>query len=137
MNEPDQAPEAQRWMRYAQEDLDAAKLFVGAQTTSPRHACFHAQQCAEKAIKAILVFLNIDFPRTHDLEKLQMLLPNTCSTKQLEVLPYLSDWAVHARYPADWPDPTADDASEAVQQAETALRSAREDLAAAGFLDSR
>ena len=30
--------------------------------------CFHAQQAVEKFLKAFLVFHNIDFPKTHDLD---------------------------------------------------------------------
>lgn len=33
-------------------------------------ACFHAQQCIEKYLKARLQEANIAFPRTHDLEQL-------------------------------------------------------------------
>ncbi len=32
--------------------------------------CFHAQQCVEKYLKAVLVSEAIDFPKTHDLEEL-------------------------------------------------------------------
>ena len=32
-----------------------------------RLACFHAQQAVEKLLKAVLVFYNIDYQRTHDL----------------------------------------------------------------------
>jgi hypothetical protein len=38
-------------------------------------ACFHAQQATEKALKALLVALGIDFPRSHALERLLALLP--------------------------------------------------------------
>lgn len=36
--------------------------------------CFHAQQCAEKALKAWLTWLGVVFPRTHDLTLLLNLL---------------------------------------------------------------
>jgi len=35
--------------------------------------CFHAQQCAEKYLKAWLVEQGMDFPKTHDLEALAKL----------------------------------------------------------------
>ena len=39
-------------------------------------ACFHAQQCAEKYLKARLVEASTSFPKTHDLsELLRLLLP--------------------------------------------------------------
>ena len=41
----------------------------------PRHICWLAQQSLEKALKAILVFLALDFPRRHDLDALRNLVP--------------------------------------------------------------
>ena len=35
---------------------------------------FHAQQAVEKLIKALLAQLNVDFEKTHDLERLQTVL---------------------------------------------------------------
>ena len=35
--------------------------------------CFDAQQAAEKAIKAVLIHLNVWFPRTHDLDLAELL----------------------------------------------------------------
>ena len=37
--------------------------------------CFHAQQSAEKAIKAALVLHNVPFPKTHNISTLLDLLP--------------------------------------------------------------
>ena len=121
MSEPD-ATEAQRWMRYAREDLFAAKGAVALEGAAPRHACWLAQQAAEKAIKAALVLLEIDYPRAHDLDALRSLLPKgsqfqcTCSD-----LAELTEWAVEARYPGDWPEATQADADLAVRQAATVV----------------
>ena len=68
MSEADRLEETRRWLRYAQEDLLAAEAMLAATRARPRHVCWLAQQAAEKAIKAVLVFLQIDFPRTHDLD---------------------------------------------------------------------
>jgi len=57
MSEAERIAEVQRWLRYAKEDLVAAEAVVGQQQMVPRHACWLAQQAAEKALKAILVFL--------------------------------------------------------------------------------
>lgn len=37
--------------------------------------CFHAQQCVEKYIKALLVLCRVDFPKTHDIRRLVTILP--------------------------------------------------------------
>ena len=44
-----------RWLHYATEDLVEAKAMVQRPQYVPRHACFFAQQAAEKALKAVLV----------------------------------------------------------------------------------
>ena len=64
----------QDWMRFAYSDLALARspLLPGVLLEG---LCYHAQQAAEKALKAVLVFLNIDFPRTHNIRTLLDLLP--------------------------------------------------------------
>ena len=118
MSEAEHNAEVQRWLRYAQEDLVAAELLVGQRTIAPRHVCWLAQQAAEKALKAVLVFLQIDFPRRHDLDALRHLIPAGWQLK--EEHPDLADrteWAVEARYPGDCPDATEEDARSAVRTA--------------------
>ena len=64
--------------------------------------CFHAQQLAEKYLKALLVHKGIDFPKTHDLAEIASLLPH-------DLIPpidkgeqdFLSQHAVTSRYPGD------------------------------------
>ncbi len=62
--------------------------------------CFHAQQCVEKYLKALLVLEEIDFPRTHDLEKLVSLLPARARAGlSNEEQAKLTEYAAAARYP--------------------------------------
>ena len=76
MNAPELlAQEARRWLRFADEDLDAAQRLLADRSSAPRHVCWHSQQAAERALKAALVFEGIDFPFTHDLNALCNLLP--------------------------------------------------------------
>ena len=76
-----------------------------------RMACFHAQQAAEKALKASLVHAAIHFPKTHDLVVLVALQPQSVRSKVSNIdLQQLQQWAVDARYPADLPDITAAEA---------------------------
>ena len=76
MSGPDRLLETRRWLRYAREDLEAAEGMLESASILPRHVCWLAQQAAEKAIKAVLVFLQIDFPRSHDLDALRNLAPD-------------------------------------------------------------
>ena len=43
------------WLTYAQADLHVAQLLAAHASVPGRIACFHAQQAAEKALKAALV----------------------------------------------------------------------------------
>jgi HEPN domain-containing protein len=76
--------------------------------------CFHAQQCAEKYLKALLCEKNIAFGKVHDLV---VLLDSIVKKEQKwelfrEDLAYLSDFAVAFRYPGESADKeTACDAS--------------------------
>jgi HEPN domain-containing protein len=89
------------------------------------HACFLAQQCAEKSLKALLVAKGQSFPRTHDLVLLAdlnsqtgILLP-VASTD----LRKLTRHPVETRYPGN--DPTPEDAREGLATARTLRRFVR------------
>ena len=57
--------EARHWMSYAKSDLDAAYTLLERGDFFPRQICFLSQQAGEKALKAILVYLGMNFPKTH------------------------------------------------------------------------
>ncbi len=63
---------------------------------------FHAQQAAEKSIKAVLVHRGIAFPKTHIIERLIDLLPEDVSKiPELSQSAKLSVYATVSRYPGD------------------------------------
>jgi HEPN domain-containing protein len=133
MNEAEGLRAVDRWLRYAREDLQIAEL-IFQQSGVPRAACFHAQQAAEKAIKAIFVFLQTDFPYTHDLNRLRGLLPEEWPIKEnLPDLSGLSLWAVEPRYPGDLPEATEEEAEAIVEQAREILQMILEDLKSHGY----
>lgn len=75
MSDTEQLSEVRRWLRYAREDLEAAETLFAQQSVVPRHLCWLAQQATEKALKAVLVFVGVNFPRRHDLDALRNLIP--------------------------------------------------------------
>ena len=89
------------WIAIADEDLAVAQLAIRRKKPLTDIASFHAQQCAEKYLKAMLVTRKLPFPKTHDL----ILLTNLCAQAGIFVgidpkkLNTLSDNAVRARYP--------------------------------------
>lgn len=64
---------AKNWMEKARRDLVTAKNGLEFSETFTDIICFHAQQAAEKYIKAYLIWCEIDFPWTHALEDLLLL----------------------------------------------------------------
>ncbi len=68
--------------------------------------CFHAQQCAEKYLKARLCEADISFGKIHDLVDLleQVLEVEPAWETFREDLAYLSDFAVSFRYPGESAD---------------------------------
>ena len=134
MQTADRLEDTARWLRYAAEDLTTAETLLAQAHVPPRQACWHAQQAAEKALKAVLIFLQIDFRRTHDLNVLRDLLPERWQLKT--ALPDLKDlnrWAVEARYPEKMREATKAEASTAVEQARSVWTSVSNALAEHGY----
>jgi HEPN domain-containing protein/predicted nucleotidyltransferase len=121
--------DAATWLRYAEEDLTAAQRMVEGRGWAPRIACFHAQQAAEKALKAVLVAQGIPLQHTHNLELLRDLVPEGLRASRIEAnLKRLSEWAIVARYPGAEPGATQSDAQEALATARELVEAAREDV---------
>jgi HEPN domain-containing protein len=59
--------EARRWLTTARGDLETARLLAAGRRWA--HACFHAQQAAEKALKALWYAHDLD-PWGHSVLKL-------------------------------------------------------------------
>lgn len=90
---------AEDWLRYAKSDLELARI-EKPEGVLLENLCFHAQQAAEKTLKAALIFLEIDFPRTHNIRTLLDLLPEGVDVPQeVEESAILTDYAVESRYP--------------------------------------
>jgi HEPN domain-containing protein len=70
-------PETGEWIVKAEGDFRTAQRERSApEWPNFDAACFHAQQCAEKYLKARLIEAEIVFPRVHDLEALlNLVLP--------------------------------------------------------------
>ncbi len=132
MNTPD--AEVRHWLAYARSDLELAQELLQKADRYPRQVCFLAQQAAEKAIKAGLIFAGIRVPHSHDLDALRNVLPEGWHVKaEHPDLASLSVWAVEARYPGDTPEAIEADAQMAVQQARGVYEAVSADLAKHGL----
>jgi HEPN domain-containing protein len=113
------------WVERAEEDYAIASASLRRKKAWTYGACFHAQQCAEKYLKAALVARGQAFPKVHDLLTLSTLCDQAGIITGLEPtrLDVLSAYAVRIRYPGD--DPTPDEARQAVEIARSVRRFVR------------
>lgn len=122
----------QEWFAHAESDINLARLAKNREGILPEQVCFHAQQAAEKALKAVLLFKRIEFPFVHDLESLFELVKKDSVSVPLTVIEAgssLTPYAVEIRYPGHLEEVTSSDADEAIRLAEAVLRWAAEILA--------
>jgi len=121
-------PITSEWIGKAEADFATARRESLA-TDTPNYdaVCFHAQQCAEKYLKAFLQ-ANIPFPKTHDLADLLNLTLSieptwTSMTADLNTL---SAFAVEYRYPGESAD--QDEAQEAFEKCQSIRQVIRQSL---------
>jgi len=122
-------PNVLEWLRVADDDLGAAMLLARG-GRFPSQACFHAQQAAEKCVKAVLTAVNQPFPRSHVLVLLYQLYPATAGPYALDQgdLLVLTPYADQVRYPGFTDVPTLADARRAILMACRIRRASRRRL---------
>ncbi|MBN1850338.1 MAG: HEPN domain-containing protein [Deltaproteobacteria bacterium] len=120
--------EADRWFHTAEDDLDTA--IVLKENSKFAHSCFHAQQAAEKAVKAIWYFEDAD-PWGHsvkklidDLEGVNLVVYNNLS-KAIRLGTILDRFYIPTRYPNGLPDITPDMAFDE-EDSNTCIKAAQE-----------
>ena len=92
---------AAEWRQKAEEDWIVAERELSLRPAAYSVVCFHAQQCAEKYLKASLLEGGKQFPHTHDLEYLAGLAFDLLlGLKELtDEIRWLTQFAVEVRYP--------------------------------------
>jgi HEPN domain-containing protein len=91
------------WLFRANEDIAVINsLYKSDPDLYSSTICLHAQQAVEKFLKAFLVFNNIDFPRTHDVDFLLIECQKIDQDGFVIDLGNLSDFGVSLRYPDDF-----------------------------------
>lgn len=70
---------ARELVGIAEGDLESAKALADINRGRPENICYHAEQCVEKSLKALLVHFEKPVPITHDLgiitERINQFLP--------------------------------------------------------------
>ncbi|OIP64760.1 MAG: hypothetical protein COW52_05155 [Nitrospirae bacterium CG17_big_fil_post_rev_8_21_14_2_50_50_9] len=131
---PENSEEVARWIEKAENDFRNAEHTLTLEVDCPFDTvCFHAQQCAEKYLKALLVSLSVDFPKTHDLRLLMQRVAGkiTLDIEISDVL-VLNRYSIEARYPGDWEPIDRDEAEKAVAIARQIRKRVRANLLTKG-----
>jgi HEPN domain-containing protein len=107
------------WLAKAESDLLNIENNLSAARIPWDTICFHAQQAAEKLLKAVLVYRGRSPARTHDLIALlaACVEVNPALAGLEEDCRRLSYYSVTSRYPADLYEPGEDDAREMIAAA--------------------
>ena len=117
------------WVEKAEGDYRTAEREVRVRKAPNYDAvCFHAQQCAEKYLKAFLTRHQVPFRPIHDLEVLlgPIILVSPDFEFVRDLLLLLNDYAVDVRYPGE--SATKEEARVAVKAMRTVRNFARQKL---------
>jgi HEPN domain-containing protein len=109
-----------QWLTFADEDLRLAQhgLTIGIAPPPYRLIAYHAQQCAEKCLKAFLVLRGVDFPYTHNVAHLlDLCAAHAAWAETLRDAEELTPFAITARYPGEDEEVTQPEALRAIETA--------------------
>ncbi len=114
--DPELVAEVRSWLVKSLRDLEAGAHQLTAPSPFTGDAVFHAQQAAEKALKAFLSWHGVAFRKTHSLEELGA----ACERIDPELEPFISravpltQYAWKFRYPGEPEEPPIEHAQEAL-----------------------
>ena len=130
MKLPERFPpdDPREWMNRARSNLARSKSRMPG--VYLEDLCFDAQQAAEKAIKAVMIARNIEFPYVHDLAHLLSLIEEGGEAIPVAIrqADELTKYATIMRYPGGIRPISEPEYQEAVAIAEAVVRWAEERL---------
>lgn len=92
------------WFRYAEMDLASAKVLMETMYPPPLEIiCYHCQQAAEKCLKGLLLAVNDDIEKTHDLVRLLNKLEcyKPVPDEIYDIAENLTQFSTRTRYPQE------------------------------------
>ena len=127
------------WLAKAENDLqNATHTLTLGQDCPTDTVSFHAQQCVEKHLKALLVLRATPFPKTHDIGVLLALIPTRLRPKvERSLRDRLTAYATTMRYPGAGPDIPLTEARQAVALARRVRKEVRQHLPKAALRRKR
>ena len=130
MNPPERFPpdDPREWLNRARSNFALARNRIP--DAYLEDLCFGAQQAAEKAIKAVMISRNIDFPYVHNLALLLSILEEDGENVPNEVrrATRLTPYAVDTRYPGVEQPVSEQDYRDAIEIAEVVIHWAADRL---------
>jgi HEPN domain-containing protein len=121
MRPPDEVKReiVRQWVAKAEQDIKASEALLEAEPPFLYPSCFHAQQAAEKYLKALLTWHQIEFPKTHAIEQLLDLAKQADAetAASLKDAAVLSPYGVDIRNPGEQPEPNLEETQQAVELA--------------------
>ncbi len=104
------------WLKIAVDDLASAKGLFKLELLGT--SAYHCQQCAEKMLKAYLVYRKINVNKTHDLVSLTLQCKKFDQTfeKILYDAKDLKPYTVAFRYPSEYDIPDIEDMQSAIEK---------------------
>lgn len=114
--DPELVAETRAWLVRAVRDLAAGHAVLRVTPPLTDHAAFHAQQAAEKAMKAFLTWHSEVFPKTHNLTQLGERCTRIDPSLEdlLRRASVLTEYAWKYRYPGEPSEPPREEAEEAL-----------------------
>lgn len=111
---------AAEWIRKATDDEQAAQSILAHRDAPPSVVCFHAQQVAEKYLKAFLVHTKNWYPKIHPLDALweECLNVDAAFKATRKETAFLAAFYTSTRYPGDSPEFTWTEAEQAFAAAQ-------------------
>lgn len=114
-------PRVKEWLLKAESDLKIGRDELATEAPATDAIAFHMQQCAEKYLKAFLIFHAKEIRKTHDLSELiqrcSEIDPDFTTLYGLNV-DRLTEYANEMRYPGDVLFPSLEETQRAVGLAE-------------------
>jgi HEPN domain-containing protein len=112
------------WLKRAHSNLERAKAGKISDEILFEDLCFDCQQAVEKSIKALLVYLDIEFEKIHSIAKLLKQIEGSGITipEGIKESAELTVYAVDARYPGDYDPVTESEYKLALIMAEKVIK---------------
>jgi len=118
-SDPERVADTRSWLVKAQHDLRAADALLAGDEPLPDVAAYHAQQAAEKSLKAFLYWHDVAFRKTHELGVLGRAVTEIDADLEdaVDAAVDLTPFAWRFRYPGEPLDPSVEEIAEAAKQA--------------------